>query len=53
MATEIIGHFFQSKGLQIFGAVMTVALILVWILVFITMLRCLKQRKLLWPKEDT
>ena len=52
-ATEIMSEIFDSRGLQIAGAVMTAALIIVWIAIFITMLRCLKQKKLLWPKDNT
>ncbi|KAL6860313.1 hypothetical protein ACO1O0_004340 [Amphichorda felina] len=52
-ATEIMSEIFDSRGLQIAGAVMAAALIIVWIIIFITMLRCLKQKKLLWPKDNT
>ena len=44
---------FDSRGLQIAGAVMAAALIVVWIIVFLTMLTCLKQKKLLYPKDTT
>lgn len=48
-----MGEIFDSRGLQIAGSVMTAILIIVWIVVFITMLHCLKQKKLLWPKDNT
>lgn len=48
-----MSEIFDSRGLQIAGAVMAAALIIVWIIIFITMLRCLKQKKLLWPKDNT
>lgn len=51
-ATDVLGNIFESKGLRISGAVMTVALIIVWIIIFVTMLHSLKQKKLLWPKES-
>ncbi|KAM0250910.1 hypothetical protein ACHAQJ_008445 [Trichoderma viride] len=51
-ATEIMGNIFESRGLQLFGCAMTIALIIVWITIFLTMLICLKQRKLLWPKNN-
>lgn len=52
-ATEVMGEIFESNGLQISGCVMTVALIIVWISIFITMLFSFKQKKLLWPKDTT
>lgn len=51
-ATETIGSIFDSKGVQLFGSVMTACLIIVWIIVFITMIHRLRNRKLLWPKDD-
>lgn len=46
-----MGDIFESKGIQLFGGIMTVALIVVWIGVFATMIHCLRTRKLLWPKD--
>ncbi|KAH6610251.1 hypothetical protein Trco_000271 [Trichoderma cornu-damae] len=51
-ATEIMGNIFENRGLQLFGCAMTIALIIVWVIIFLTMLTCLKQRKLLWPKSN-
>lgn len=51
-ATQVMGDVFQSRGLQIFGCGMTVALIIVWIGVFATMVHCLRTKKLLWPKDS-
>ncbi|AEO71442.1 uncharacterized protein THITE_2123792 [Thermothielavioides terrestris NRRL 8126] len=51
-ATEALGTAFGSAGLKIFGCVLAACLVLVWILVFTEMLRCLWRRELLWPKED-
>ncbi|KAM7208606.1 malic acid transport protein [Naviculisporaceae sp. PSN 640] len=51
-ATEQIGTAFGSRGLQIFGCVLACCIILVWMLVFTMMLRCLWTRRLLWPKDD-
>ncbi|KAL2141435.1 hypothetical protein VTI28DRAFT_2394 [Corynascus sepedonium] len=51
-ATEALGTAFGSNGLQIFGCVLAGCLVLVWILVFTKMLRCLWRRELLWPKGD-
>ncbi|KAF7546184.1 hypothetical protein G7046_g9377 [Stylonectria norvegica] len=53
LATQVMGNVFDSEGIKIFGAVMTVALVIVWIGVFCTMIYCLKEKKLLWPKDDT
>ncbi|KAL2185170.1 C4-dicarboxylate transporter/malic acid transport protein [Thermothelomyces heterothallicus CBS 203.75] len=50
-ATEALGSAFDSPGLQIFGCVLAGCLVLVWILVFTKMLRCLWRRELLWPKD--
>ncbi|OHW91467.1 c4-dicarboxylate transporter malic acid transporter [Colletotrichum incanum] len=50
-ATTALGKVFQNNGLQIFGCVMAACLIVVWIVVFVTMIRCLYQRELLWPKD--
>jgi preprotein translocase subunit SecG len=52
-ATEAMGRIFDNKGILLFGSVMTACLIVVWIIVFITMLYCLRTKKLLWPKDDT
>ncbi|CAJ2511965.1 Uu.00g075900.m01.CDS01 [Anthostomella pinea] len=50
-ATEALAQALNSDGLKIFGCVMAAALIIVWTLVFITMVKCLWKRQLLWPKE--
>ena len=50
-ATLALGRALRSRGLQVFGCAMAAALVLVWSLVFATMLRCLWRRQLLWPKE--
>ncbi|KAK0386468.1 hypothetical protein NLU13_6303 [Sarocladium strictum] len=52
-ATEVMGRIFDSKGILLCGSVMTACLIVVWIIVFITMIYCLRTKKLLWPKDDT
>lgn len=49
----MIGGIFKSKGLDIFASVMTAFLVIVWAYVFITMLRGLKRRKLMWPKNNS
>ncbi|KAK4154281.1 malic acid transport protein [Chaetomidium leptoderma] len=51
-ATEALGTAFDSPGLKIFGCVLAACLVLVWILVFTEMLRCLWRRELLWPKDE-
>ncbi|KAF5976173.1 Malic acid transport [Fusarium coicis] len=50
-ATSVMGKIFDSNGLHIFASVMTVAIIIVWALIFIRMCWSLKSRKLLWPKD--
>ncbi|KAL7795278.1 voltage-dependent anion channel domain-containing protein [Trichoderma ceciliae] len=52
-ATEIMGSVFENRGLQLFGCAMTIALIIVWTCIFLTMITCIKQRKLLWPKSKS
>lgn len=51
-ATEALGAAFHSPGLQIFGAVLAVCIIIVWFFVFSLMLRGLWRRQLLWPKDE-
>jgi len=48
-----MGKIFESKGLRLFGSIMTIVLVIVWVGVFVTMLHCLRTRKLLWPKSNT
>ncbi|KAF4984669.1 hypothetical protein FZEAL_185 [Fusarium zealandicum] len=51
-ATGVMGTIFHSDGLHIFACVMTVAIVIVWIGVFARMVWGLKEKKLLWPKDD-
>ncbi|CAJ0551778.1 Ff.00g057570.m01.CDS01 [Fusarium sp. VM40] len=51
-ATSVMGNIFNSNGLHIFASAMTVAIILVWITIFVRMCWSLKVGKLLWPKDD-
>ncbi|KAH6891154.1 voltage-dependent anion channel-domain-containing protein [Thelonectria olida] len=51
-ATGVMGDVFESEGLHIFACVMTIAITIVWIIIFSKMLWALKTRKLLWPKND-
>ncbi|PKS09724.1 hypothetical protein jhhlp_004345 [Lomentospora prolificans] len=51
-ATQSLGTALSNEGLKIFGCVMAGVLLVVWLFVFVTMLRCLKNRELLWPKDD-
>ncbi len=50
-ATEALGLAFRSNGLQIFGCVLAVCIIVVWVFVFYCMVRSLWRRQLLWPKD--
>ncbi|KAI0853822.1 voltage-dependent anion channel-domain-containing protein [Daldinia vernicosa] len=50
-ATLALATALGSTGLRITGCAMAAVLIVVWALVFISMLRCLWNRELLWPKE--
>ncbi|PTB79192.1 hypothetical protein M440DRAFT_1327620 [Trichoderma longibrachiatum ATCC 18648] len=49
-ATEIMGNIFESRGLQLFGCAMTIALVIAWVSIFATMIVCIRKKKLLWPK---
>ncbi|KAK3683819.1 voltage-dependent anion channel-domain-containing protein [Podospora appendiculata] len=51
-ATEQLGRAFESTGLQICGCVLAGCIVVVWVLVFGCMLKCLWKRELLWPKDD-
>ncbi|CAG9956990.1 unnamed protein product [Clonostachys rosea f. rosea IK726] len=50
-ATQTMSNVFDSKGIHICACVLTVVLIIVWVGVFITMLHCLRTKKLLYPKQ--
>ncbi|KAL2759699.1 hypothetical protein ACRALDRAFT_2023836 [Sodiomyces alcalophilus JCM 7366] len=51
-ATAAMGKVFDNSGLHILTAVMTVCLVVVWAIVFVNMIRSLKNRTLLWPKTS-
>ncbi|EEU46312.1 uncharacterized protein NECHADRAFT_78786 [Fusarium vanettenii 77-13-4] len=52
-ATSVMGNIFHSDGLHIFACVMTIAIVIVWAVVFGRMVWCLKEKRLLWPKNET
>ncbi|KAH6656680.1 voltage-dependent anion channel-domain-containing protein [Truncatella angustata] len=49
-ATFALADVLNNTGLKIFGCVMACLLILVWLLVFIRMMKGLRKREILWPK---
>ncbi|KAL6913410.1 hypothetical protein FSHL1_011086 [Fusarium sambucinum] len=51
-ATSVMGKIFDNNGLHIFASVMTVAIIIVWIIIFARMCWSLKTKKLLWPRDE-
>ena len=51
-ATEAVGTALDSAGIQVLGFVMAGCLVISWTVIFIIMLRCLKNRQLLWPKDE-
>ncbi|RFN50864.1 malic acid transport protein [Fusarium flagelliforme] len=51
-ATSVMGKIFDNNGLHIFASVMTVAIVIVWIMIFTRMCWSLKTKKLLWPKDE-
>jgi hypothetical protein len=50
-ATQAIGRSVDSNGIKIFGTVMSVLLIILWIFVFGMMIRASVLKRLLWPDE--
>ncbi|KAF0330880.1 C4-dicarboxylate transporter/malic acid transporter [Colletotrichum asianum] len=55
-ATAALGKVFQNSGLQIFACVMAAGLIVVWVVVFVTMVRLssfgIRDNVLTWPRID-
>ncbi|KAJ4025212.1 hypothetical protein NW752_002680 [Fusarium irregulare] len=51
-ATSVMGKIFDNNGLHIFASVMTVAIVIVWIMIFTRMCWSLKTKKLLWPRDE-
>jgi len=51
-ATQAIGNGFDSSGIQILGTVMAGLLVLVWIFVFVAMIRSIMLKRLLWPEQQ-
>ena len=51
-ATFAIGKAFNARAIQIIGCVLTPILILVWIIVFIMMVRAVILKQILWPQMD-
>lgn len=51
-ATFAIGKAFKARAIQIIGCVLTPILILVWIFVFIMMVRAIILKQILWPQKD-
>jgi tellurite resistance protein TehA-like permease len=49
-ATQALASAVNSEGLKIFGSVMAGLLILVWLAVFVYMIKALWKKELLWPK---
>ena len=50
-ATLALAKALNSSGLRIYGCVMAAALVLVWLVIFANMIRCLWTRELLWPGD--
>ena len=50
-ATQAIGRSVNSNGIKIYGTVLSVLLVLLWIFVFGVMIRALVLKRLLWPDE--
>jgi tellurite resistance protein TehA-like permease len=51
-ATLQLAKALDSNPLTVLGCVIAAALILVWMMIFATMLRCLWKKELLWPKDE-
>lgn len=52
-ATQAIGVAFDSDAIKILGTVLACMVIVVWLLVFGTMIRAIWLRRLLWPGKKT
>jgi tellurite resistance protein TehA-like permease len=48
-ATQAIGKSFDSNGIKLFGTILTGMLVVVWIFVFVTMIRSIFLKQILWP----
>jgi len=51
-ATLQLATALESPGFRIFGCSMAASLVVVWVAVFATMIKCLVKRELLWPETD-
>lgn len=50
-ATFAVGKAFGSKAIQVVGCVLTVVLMMVWIFVFVMMVRAIVLKQILWPQN--
>lgn len=50
-ATFAIGQAFDSKAIQVVGCVLAVMLVMVWIFVFVMMIRAIILKEILWPQK--
>ena len=50
-ATFAVGKAFSSKAIQVVGCVLTVLLIVVWMFVFVMMVRAIILKQILWPQK--
>ena len=50
-ATFAIGKAFESYTIQVLGCVATCVLILMWIFVFVMMIRAIVLKQILWPQK--
>ena len=51
-ATLALGKALDSYSLEVLGCVFAACIVLVWILVFVYMLKALWTKELLWPKDE-
>lgn len=50
-ATQSIGKTFDNKPIKIFGTVLSVLLVLLWIFIFGMMIRSIVLKRILWPGQ--
>lgn len=50
-ATFAVGGALNTNGINILGCIMTVALVLTWIVVFVAMIRAVWNRDIMWPQK--
>ncbi|EMC93090.1 hypothetical protein BAUCODRAFT_46942, partial [Baudoinia panamericana UAMH 10762] len=51
-STFAVGKALESRAIQVVGCVMTVALVIAWIVIFVMMIRAVVVKDILWPQKQ-